>query len=70
MRYFMRFDTGFLIEADTARGIDAVDAFLNKENNWNTVNVQDGRFMWYEEEWIDANFFRQKAEEVEKIFGA
>ena len=63
-------DDCYYYEVNTERGIDAVDAFLNKDNCWHTVNVQDGRFMWYDEEWIDANFFRQKAEEVDKIFGA
>ena len=60
----------YYYEVNTERGRIAVDEFLNKNSCWNTVSVQDGRFMWYDDEWIDANFFRQKAEEVDKIFGA
>ena len=59
----------YYYEANTARGIEAVNAFLNSDGYW-TIDVQDGRFMWYDEEWIDANFFREKAEEVDKVFGA
>ena len=58
----------YYYEVNTARGIDAVEKFLN-DSEWNHISVCDGRFMWYDEEWINADFFRQKAEEVDKIFG-
>lgn len=59
----------YYYEVNTARGIEAVETFMNN-SEWNRVSIQVGRFMWYDEEWIDADFFRQKTEEVEKIFGA
>lgn len=62
-------DDCFYYEVNTEAGYNAVTAFLNR-SYYSNKGVNYGRFVWYEDEWVSENLFKDKVRELDNIFGA
>lgn len=63
-------DDCFYYEASTERGRVAVERFLNDSYYTNCYSIKDGQFIWYNDEWVNIDHFRQQLADFENVFRA
>ena len=62
-------DDCFYYEVNTERGRVAVEKFLN-ESDYSYHDVEEGQFVWYDEEWVNIDHFRAQLADMEDVFRA
>lgn len=62
-------DDCFYFEVNTERGRKAVEKFLS-DSYYGYCKVEEGQFVWHDNEWINLNYFRQQLADFENVFRA
>ena len=62
-------DDCYYYEVNTERGRKAIENFFN-DSSYTPCKIEEGQFVWYDDKWVNIDYFRQQLFDMEKVFRA